>query len=54
MLLIIMHVDITPDEIDQFDNEWEKRADKALPGWKESHAQMLDTGRSGRIFILNF
>lgn len=35
------------DEIDQFDNEWEKRADKALPGWKESHAQMLDTGRSG-------
>lgn len=35
------------DEIDQFDNEWKKKADKALPGWKESHAQMLDTGRSG-------
>lgn len=38
------------DEIEQFDNEWNIKADKALPGWKESHAQMLDTdtGSTGK------
>lgn len=49
-----MRVDITPDEIEQFDNEWSIKADKALPGWKESHAQMLDTntGSTGRIHFV--
>lgn len=42
----ILH-NMDEDEIDLFDNEWNTKADEALPGWKESHAQMLDTGRSG-------
>lgn len=43
----ILH-NIDEDEIEQFDNEWNIKADKALPGWKESHGQMLDTGSIGK------
>ncbi len=41
------------DEIEQFENEWNKKAERALPGWKESRAQMLDSGNTGKTNALN-
>eukprot|EP01018_Ginkgo_biloba_P032961 Gb_29970 [translate_table: standard] len=35
------------DEVQQFDDTWEKRAQKSLPGWNKSKVDMLGSGRNG-------
>ncbi|KAH9327926.1 hypothetical protein KI387_000034, partial [Taxus chinensis] len=30
------------DEVAQFHEDWERKAENSLPGWKKSHASMLD------------
>ncbi|GLJ46554.1 hypothetical protein SUGI_0981070 [Cryptomeria japonica] len=36
---------LNEDEIAQFNEDWERKAEKSLPGWKKSHAGMLDGGK---------